>query len=76
MTTIELRRRARQRIRGLTPESLREADEFLARLEQRESEEATQELLEIPGFLEAFDEGLRSIEEGDVTPVADLARKY
>jgi len=42
----------------------------------KESEEATQELLEIPGFVESFERGKKDIAEGQVTPVEQLKRKY
>ncbi len=41
-----------------------------------ESEEATQELLEIPRFIESFERGKKDIAEGRVTPVEQLKRKY
>jgi len=43
-----------QRLRRLSFERLKVARDFLAYLEERETSEATQELLNIPGFEEAF----------------------
>jgi len=52
VSASELRRRLKERVDGLSVKRLRVADEFLAYLEQRESIEATEELLRIPGLLE------------------------
>jgi hypothetical protein len=41
-----------------------------------DSEEVTQELLEIPRFVESFEKGKKDIAEGRVTPVEQLKRKY
>jgi len=65
MTTTMLRRQVKRRVDSLTEERLKVADEFLAYLEERESREATEELLEIPGFVEAFEEGKKDIAAGD-----------
>jgi hypothetical protein len=50
----ELRREAKKRLNALSPERLKVATDFLAYLEERESNEATEELLRIPGLLAAF----------------------
>jgi hypothetical protein len=51
-TISELRRRAKRRIASLSPDRLRVALDFLAYLEERESQVATDELLGISGFVE------------------------
>ena len=51
VSASELRRRLKERVDGLSAKRLRVADEFLAYLEQRESIEATEELLRVPGLL-------------------------
>lgn len=76
MSTAELRDQVKEYIDQLSPERLLVAADFLAYLTDRESEEATQELLEIPGFLEAFDRGKKDAAAGKVTPVEKLRRKY
>ncbi|MGC1396070.1 MAG: hypothetical protein WA828_17560 [Coleofasciculaceae cyanobacterium] len=76
MSTAELRDQVKEYIAQLSPERLLVAADFLAYLTDRESEEATQELLEIPGFLEAFDRGKKDAAAGKVTPVEKLRRKY
>jgi len=47
--------KADRRLRNLIQNRLVVTNDFLAYLEEREENEATQELLEIPGFLESFD---------------------
>jgi hypothetical protein len=56
MSTRELRRQAGRRIRTLSPRRLQVAVDFLAYLAERESNEATEELLRIPGLVEALNE--------------------
>ena len=75
MTIAELRHQAKSRLDGLTPERLKVADDFLAYLEEREGEEATAELLALPGFLEALNSAEEDIAAGRLTAVEDLRRK-
>jgi len=60
----ELRRRAKKQIESLSSERLRVAADFLSYLEERESNEATDELLRIPGFAEQFEEAQRDMAAG------------
>ena len=76
MTTAELRRQAKERIDTLSSKRVQVANDFLAYLAERESNEATEELLRIPGFVEAMEEAEKDIAAGRVTPVQDLRRKY
>jgi hypothetical protein len=76
MSTLELRDQVKEYIDQLSPERLRVAADFLAYLAESESNEATQELLNIPGFLEAFEKAKKNIAAGNVTPVENLRRKY
>ena len=75
MTKIELLRRAKRRLSALTGDRLVAADHYLAYLDEAESIAATEELLAIPGFLEAFDEAGKDVAAGRLTPVEDLKRK-
>ena len=50
-TSQQLRQVAKERLETLAPDKLRVAAEFLQYLQDRASEEATAELLEIPGLL-------------------------
>lgn len=76
MSSAELRQQVKEYIDQLSPERLLVAADFLAYLMDRESEEATQELLEIPGFVEAFERGKIEAAAGKVIPVENLRRKY
>lgn len=75
MTTLELLHRAQHRLTTLTPERLRVADDFLAYLEERESAEATEELLALPGFLDRIREAEEDVRLGRLTPASELRRK-
>ncbi|MFW6108681.1 MAG: hypothetical protein ACOC8D_02590 [bacterium] len=75
MTKTELRRRVKRRVDALTEERLLVADKLLARLEEEESIAATEELLAIPGFLEAFRKAKQQEAEGKLVPVEDLEWK-
>ncbi|MEG4800666.1 hypothetical protein QUB63_14570 [Microcoleus sp. ARI1-B5] len=76
MKTQELRQNLKQSIDRLSPERLSVAADFLAYLEEREINEATIELLKIPGFLEAFNKARTDVAAGKVTSVEQLKRKY
>jgi hypothetical protein len=54
------------RLRSLSPERLRVADDFLAYLQEREENEAIAELLSIPGFEMAFRHAVKQADRGDV----------
>jgi hypothetical protein len=76
MTTAELRQLAKVTLESLPPEQLKVAAEFLRYLDERASDEATEELLKIPGLLEDLAEAERDIAEGKTTPFEKLRRKY
>jgi len=63
-----------RRLRRLSPERLRVASDFLAYLEERESSEATEELLNIPGFEEAFRRVVQQAEQGQIVRFEDIRR--
>lgn len=63
-----------RRLRRLSAERLRVASDFLAYLEERESSEATQELLELPGFEEVFRRAEQQVKERQVVRFADIKR--
>ena len=65
MSTRELRRQAGQRIKSLSPQRLQVAADFLAYLEERESNLATEELLRIPGFIEGFQKAKKRFTKGN-----------
>jgi hypothetical protein len=76
MNTQELRQQVKEYIDELSPEKLLVAADFLAYLAERESNRATEELLQIPGFIEAFNKTKKDVAAGKVTSVEQLKRKY
>ncbi len=74
MSPTQLLERAQRRLNSLTPERLRVAEDFLAYLEAREADEATGELLAMPGFLDQLKRAEEEVEAGQLTPVEDLRR--
>jgi len=48
--------------------------DFLAYLEDRESAEATEELLRIAGFEEALAQALQQVENGEIVRFEDIRR--
>jgi hypothetical protein len=68
MTTAELLAFAKQTLDQLPPEQLKVAAEFLRYLDQHASEEATAELLKIPGLLEDIKEAEKEFAEGKGIP--------
>jgi len=76
MNTQQLRQQVKEYIDELSPERLLVAADFLAYLAERESNLATEELLLIPGFIEAFNKAKKDVAAGKVTSVEQLKRKY
>ena len=74
MTTTELRRRVSQRIRKLSPEHLRVAEDFLAYLADRQDNPATRELLRIPGFARALTKAERQASSGHMLSLSKVRR--
>ena len=60
----------------LSSQRLQLVAEMLAYLSEREEDEATEELLDIPGFIESFERGCRDLVKGRITPYEQLKRKY
>ena len=73
MTVAQLRRKLKRDIDALDARQLRECARRLREL--REEEEATAELLAIPGFLQSVRRELRDVKAGRTTSVRDLRRK-
>lgn len=74
MTAAQLRRRISRRMKALSADRLRVADDFLAYLQDRENNAATAELLSIPGFKESFRRGMREAAAGKTVPFAKVRR--
>ncbi|MEH1851119.1 hypothetical protein [Nostoc sp.] len=66
MNNTEVRQQINQYLDVLSSERLQLVADFLAYLADKESEDATQELLDIPGFIESFERGKKDIAEGRV----------
>ncbi|MEH2261187.1 hypothetical protein [Nostoc sp.] len=66
MDNTEVRQQINQYLDVLSSERLQLVADFLAYLADKESEDATQELLDIPGFIESFERGKKDIAEGRV----------
>lgn len=66
MSMTPLLTEATKRLRKLSPERLRVANDFLAYLQEREETDATQELLGIPEFNTAFERARTQVKRGKV----------
>ncbi|MBW4630978.1 MAG: hypothetical protein KME30_03460 [Iphinoe sp. HA4291-MV1] len=66
MNNITIRQQINQYLDGLSSERLELVADFLAYLAEKESEEAAQELLDIPGFIESFERGKKDVAESRV----------
>ena len=75
MSPTEILHQAKERLERLSEDRLRVAADFLVYLEERESNEATEELLQIPGFLDDFRRAEKEVRAGRLTPVEALKRK-
>lgn len=65
---------AEKQLRQLSIERLVVAIDFLSYLAEREENEATQELLEIPGFAIAFQAAQQEVEAGKVIDFDQIQR--
>jgi hypothetical protein len=63
-----------ERLYRLSPDRLRVANDFLAYLEEREENEATQELLSLTGFEAAFLRAAHQAVAGEVVRFEDIRR--
>jgi hypothetical protein len=74
MSVSTLREEAERRLRTLSDDRLRVVLDFLSYLEDRESSEATAELLAIPGFEQAFQRAVAQADAGEVVRWAEVRR--
>jgi hypothetical protein len=65
---------AEHHLHSLSPERLLVASDFLAYLQERESEEATAELLNIPGFEEAFQHAVEQADRDEIVRFEEIRR--
>ncbi len=66
--------KAEKLLRNLSLERLRVAFDFLAYLKERESSDATQELLTTPGFEENFMKASGQVDKGDIVGFDKIKR--
>lgn len=66
VNTTALRRQAKKTIDQLSGLPLRFAADFLSYIQERQPEEATKELLEIPGFVDSVSRGIKEVRAGRV----------
>ena len=74
MTTAELLELAKETLVQLPSEQLKVAAEFLRYLDERASEEATEELLKMPGLLEDIAEAERDVALEKTVPWREVRR--
>jgi hypothetical protein len=68
MGTFTLRREAKALINTMSESQLKVVSAFLAFVKSREADDATLELLAIPGFESSFARGMRDIKAGRTKP--------
>jgi hypothetical protein len=76
MTTTQLRREIKKRVDRLSPDRLPVAADFLAYLQERQCNHATEELLGIPGLVGDLRKAERDLAAGRGTPLRKLRRKH
>ncbi len=64
--TADLRKQAKQTIDRLSGVPLRLATDFLSYIQERHTDAATKELLEIPGFADSLARGVKDVRAGRV----------
>jgi hypothetical protein len=76
MNSLSIRQEINVYLDQLSPDYLKIAKEILGYLSEKESNEATEELLNIPHFIEQFERGKKQIQAGEVITLQQLKRKY
>jgi hypothetical protein len=66
VNTVQMRNQIKQYIDQLSPENLEIVTEFVTDLVSQDDEDATEELLKISGFTEAFERGKQQVQAGKV----------
>jgi hypothetical protein len=64
MSTLALKKVAKELIESMSPAQLKVASEFLAFIKMQPPDAATLELLSIPGFTASFARGVRDVKAG------------
>ncbi|BAZ15746.1 hypothetical protein NIES4071_76180 [Calothrix sp. NIES-4071] len=65
---------AQERLLRLSPDRLRVVVDFIGYLEEREENEATSELLNIPGFKEKLQRAKQQVQAGEVVKFDSIRR--
>lgn len=65
---------AQKRLKRLSEERLKVANDFLSYLEDRESSDATRELLNIQGFEEALHRALEQVDKDELISLREVER--
>ena len=76
MSNLELRQQVQLYIDQLSTDKLLLVADFLVDLLEKDDNEATEELLKIEGFKEAFAQAQKNVKENKVISVEQLKRKY
>ena len=71
---VQLLEETESRLRRLSPARLRVAYDFLIYLEEREENEATRELLSLPGLKDAFRHAVQQADAGQVVSFESIRR--
>jgi hypothetical protein len=74
MTKTQILKEVQTQLRGLSIEKLLLAKDFLIFLKEKELNQATRELLNIPGFYEKFLLARQQIEGGELVNFEDVRR--
>lgn len=74
MTYQEIRNEIKKYAEQLSTKNVNTAYEFMAFLADKESEEATQELLEIPGLLEEIEQAKKDMDGGNLVDWRELRK--
>ena len=75
VSPTDVKRLAKKKIDALSPVSAKAALDFMEFLDTKEDDEATLELLAIPGFLAELREAEREVAEGKVVEFTELRRR-
>lgn len=75
METSQILQETTRRLKKLSPEKLMVAADFVAYLDSRQNDDATRELLEMPGLVKAYDRAKREARSGKLVSLESVIRK-
>ncbi len=76
MNSLSIRQEINVYLDQLSPNHLQIVKNVLGYLSEKESNEATEELLNIPHFIKQFEQGKQEIQSGEIITLQQLKRKY